>query len=69
MLWLNFASRSPRHYRATKSAPSCEYGVSEFDVWIALSSGEKTRATLLIVFYGALESGLARSTKYEYWMR
>jgi hypothetical protein len=37
--------------------------VSELGVWIALSSGVKTRATLLMVFRGALNSGLFASAK------
>jgi hypothetical protein len=37
-----------------------------FGVCIALSSGRKTRVTLLIVFHGALKSGSLQSTKYEY---
>lgn len=43
--------------------------MSELGVWIALSSGAKTRATLWIWFQAPLYSGPALSAKYEYWTR
>ena len=46
-----------------RSAPTAEYGVSEFGVWIALSSGVYTRAVLWISFQPPLYSGSCLLTK------
>ena len=54
---------------ARRSAPSIEYGVSEFGVWTAVSAGVKTLAELWTSFHGPLYSGLFESTKYACWMR
>ena len=46
-----------------RSAPSVEYGVSEFGVWTAVSAGVYTRAMLCTWFQSPLYSGLFESTK------